>query len=68
MHVASPVALEEPKDENDLIIPAKEGTMRVLKAAAEEGVNKVVLTSSVASIIYGLEKDSFNEDDWTDTD
>ena len=68
MHVASPVALEEPKDENDLIIPAKEGTMRVLKAAAEEGVKKVVLTSSVAAIIYGHEKDSFNEDDWTDTD
>ena len=68
MHVASPVALEEPKDENDLIVPAKEGTMRVLKAAAEEGIKKIVLTSSVAAIIYGHEKDSFNEEDWTDTD
>lgn len=69
LHVASPVPLEEPEDENDLIIPAKEGALRVLKAAHEAGVKRVVMTSSVAAIVYGHGEDRvFTEDDWTDID
>ena len=50
LHVASPFPTETPKDENDLIRPAKEGTLRVLRAASENGVKRVVLTSSLAAI------------------
>ena len=67
LHVASPVAMELPKDEDEMIRPAVDGTMRVLKAASKAGVKRVVITSSVASITYGTNKQgNFNEDDWTD--
>lgn len=65
-HVASPFPSSDPKDEHDLIQPAKEGTLRVLKFARDAGVRRVVLTSSFASIGYGHgSKRSFNEDDWS---
>jgi nucleoside-diphosphate-sugar epimerase len=69
LHVASPFPTEAPKDENELIIPAREGTLRVLRAAQKAGVKRVVLVSSVASITGGHEKENrtFNESDWTDT-
>jgi len=56
-----------PKDENDLIRPAKEGTLRVLRAAAEQGVKRVVLTSSNAAISAGHpdSKTHFDESDWS---
>src|SRR5580704_7503245 len=50
LHVASPVSAAEPKDPNDLIIPAREGATRVVSAAVRAGVRRVVMTSSVASI------------------
>ena len=50
LHVASPFPAGEPEDENELIIPAREGALRVLKAARDAGVKRVVLTSSFAAI------------------
>ncbi len=68
LHVASPVPAQLPKHEDELIIPAREGTLRVLRAAKKANVSRVVLTSSVAAICYGHEpgKTSFTEKDWTD--
>ncbi|CAH2353554.1 NADPH-dependent methylglyoxal reductase Gre2p [[Candida] railenensis] len=67
LHVASPFPTSEPKNENDLIIPAKEGTLRVLKIASKVGgVTKIVLTSSFAAIGYGHPNHtSISEKDWT---
>ncbi|MEN3347969.1 MAG: hypothetical protein V7632_1604 [Bradyrhizobium sp.] len=53
LHVASPLIDRVPDDENELIIPAREGTLRVLRAARDAGVRRVVLTSSFAAIGYG---------------
>lgn len=70
LHVASPFPLMEPEHEDDLIIPAKEGTLRVLQAAADNRVKRVVLTSSVVAVAYGHadEKTEFDESDWSVTD
>jgi dihydroflavonol-4-reductase len=70
LHVASPFPLMEPEHEDDLIVPAREGTLRVLRAAAENKVKRVVLTSSVAAVAYGhpKEKTHFDENDWSDAD
>lgn len=67
LHVASPFSLENPKHEDDLIVPAREGTLRVLRTAAKHHVKRVVVTSSVAAIMYGHEnKDrSLTEKDWS---
>jgi dihydroflavonol-4-reductase len=68
LHVASPFPSPVPKDENDLIAPARDGALRVLKAARDAGVKRVVLTSSFAAIGYGAPKDRtavFTEEDWT---
>ena len=53
LHVASPFVTSEPKNENDLIKPAVEGTLRALKAAKKAGVKRVILTSSTASMQGG---------------
>lgn len=68
LHVASPFPPSLPKDENELIIPAREGALRVLRAALDAGVSRVVLTSSFAAIGYGQphRDHPFNEEDWTD--
>jgi nucleoside-diphosphate-sugar epimerase len=68
LHVASPFPATIPKDENDLIRPAREGSLRVLRAARDAGVKRVVLTSSFAAIGYGHKQQDapFNETDWTD--
>ncbi|HUC16123.1 MAG TPA: aldehyde reductase [Acetobacteraceae bacterium] len=68
LHVASPFPSTVPKDENELIAPARDGTLRVLQAARAAGVKRVVMTSSFAAIGYGA-KDraaAFTEADWTD--
>jgi nucleoside-diphosphate-sugar epimerase len=68
LHVASPLPPNMPKREDELIVPAREGTLRVLRAARDAGVKRVVLTSSFAAIAYGHppRKTPFNETDWTD--
>ena len=53
LHVASPFPPGVPKHEDELIIPAREGALRVLRAARDAGVKRVVLTSSFAAIGYG---------------
>lgn len=66
-HVASPFVLEQPRDRNELIRPAVEGTRRAVSTALAAGVERVVLTSSVAAIAYGHEgrSSAFTEADWT---
>ena len=68
LHVASPFILEVPSDENVLIKPAVDGTLRVLNACSRTHVKKVVLTSSVAAVAYGhgVEK-TYDESDWSNT-
>jgi nucleoside-diphosphate-sugar epimerase len=68
LHLASPFPNTVPKDENELIVPAREGALRVLLASRDAGVKRVVLTSSFAAIGYGhaLRTTPFNEADWTD--
>ena len=68
IHAASPFPSRVPKHENDLIQPAREGTLRVLRAAKNAGVGRVVLTSSIAAISYGSGRAPFSEADWTDVD
>jgi dihydroflavonol-4-reductase len=66
-HVASPLPYEAPAHEDDLIRPARDGTRRVLKAARDAGVKRVVLTSSFAAVGYGYgnRAEPFTEADWT---
>ncbi len=68
LHVASPFPSDTPKHEDELIVPARDGTLRVLKAARDAGVSRVVLTSSFAAIGYGhpLTPEPFDETAWTD--
>ena len=70
LHVASPVSAAEPKDPNELIVPAREGAVRVVSAAVRAGVRRVVMTSSVASIGGGFDGADgvFDETVWTDGD
>ncbi|MGI9580235.1 SDR family oxidoreductase [Chryseobacterium sp. RRHN12] len=68
LHVASPFPAQDPKDENELIIPARDGALRVLKASRDAGVKRVVLTSSFAAVGYSINNENhiFTEEDWTD--
>jgi nucleoside-diphosphate-sugar epimerase len=68
LHVASPFPAGVPKHEDELIVPAREGALRVLRAARVAGVKRVVLTSSFAAIGYGHKPRAtpFTEADWTD--
>ena len=70
LHVASPVAITAPKNEDDVIVPARDGALRVLRAARDAGVKRVVLTSSFGAISYGYGRTDhvFTEDDWTRLD
>jgi len=67
-HVASPIAASTPKDENEMIVPAREGTLRALRFAKEAGVKRFVQTSSVAAVAYGRNEKIYtvDESDWTD--
>ncbi|HMV95951.1 MAG TPA: aldehyde reductase [Anaerolineales bacterium] len=68
LHVASPFPLYEPKHEDELIVPAVQGTLRVLRAAHKAGVKRMVQVSSVAAISSGHngENKTFSEADWSD--
>lgn len=71
LHVASPYPSRRPRDEDELIRPARDGSLRVLRAARDAGVERVVLTSSFAAIGYGHRQErarTFSEVDWTDPD
>lgn len=71
LHVASPFPPVQPKDPDELIVPARDGALRVLRASLEAGVERVVMTSSVAAVRSGRESseaDPYTEADWTDGD
>jgi nucleoside-diphosphate-sugar epimerase len=71
LHVASPFPPAQPKDPDELIVPARDGTLRVLEASLDAGVDRIVVTSSVAAIsgsgkpVHGRPLD---EQDWSDPD
>jgi len=68
-HVASPIPSAQPEDPDELIVPAREGTVRVLKAARDAGARRVVLTSSFAAVGYSPKPvRNYTEADWTDPD
>ena len=69
LHVASPVPKAPPKHEDELIRPARDGVLRVLGAARDAGVERVVMTSSAAAVNSGRERTAthvFDEHDWSD--
>lgn len=67
LHVASPIPAISPKNDEELVRPALEGTKRVLRAAADHDVRRVVMTSAGAAVAYGQGGRStpFTEDDWS---
>ncbi|OHV28980.1 MULTISPECIES: NAD-dependent epimerase/dehydratase family protein [Pseudofrankia] len=68
-HVASPLPYVQPENPDDLIVPARDGVLRVLRAARDAGARRVVLTSSFAAVGYTPKPGAeFTEDDWTDPD
>jgi dihydroflavonol-4-reductase len=71
LHVASPFPPVQPKDPDELIVPARDGALRVLRAALDAGVERVVMTSSIAAVRSGRtssESAPYTEADWTDGD
>jgi dihydroflavonol-4-reductase len=73
LHVASPFPPKQPKDADELIIPARDGTLRVLRAGLAAGAKRIVVTSSVAAIRNGRRDGrapdrELTEADWTDPD
>jgi nucleoside-diphosphate-sugar epimerase len=70
LHVASPFPPNQPKDPDELIRPAREGTIRVVGKSLDHGVERVVVTSSIAAVrlARGSDKRVLDEDDWTDPD
>lgn len=70
LHVASPMPPVAPKSEDEVIVPARDGVLRVLRAARDAQVRRVVLTSSCGAIYYGhpLQKAPFDESSWTNLD
>lgn len=68
LHVASPVPRTPPATPDDVIRPARNGALRVLRAAAEAGVARVVMTSSTSAVLYGHPRDGsrvYDERDWS---
>jgi dihydroflavonol-4-reductase len=68
LHVASPVTLSQPKNPDELIAPARDGTRRVVEAGIKAGVQRIVLTSSVAAASRNatLVESVSDETVWTD--
>jgi nucleoside-diphosphate-sugar epimerase len=70
LHVASPFPPRQPKDPDELIVPAREGTLRVLAASLDAGARRIVVTSSIAAITGGDKPASgpLTEQNWSDPD
>lgn len=70
LHVASPLPTNNPKDDDELIRPARDGALRVLAAARDTGVKRVVMTSSTAAVAYGHggRSQPWTESDWSSPD
>ncbi|MGW3851680.1 SDR family oxidoreductase [Streptomyces fagopyri] len=70
LHIASPTLTQAPKNDDEMVRPAIDGTLRVLRAAREGGVRRVVLTSAIGAIAYGHgpRETPFTEEDWTNVD
>ena len=68
LHVASPFIIADPEDENEMISPAVDGTLRVLSAAKAIGVERTVVTSSLIAIIAGKLSGHYGTDSWSDPD
>jgi len=70
LHVASPMPPAAPTSEDEVIVPARDGVLRVLRAARDAAVQRVVLTSSCGAIYYGhpLQAAPFDETSWTNLD
>jgi dihydroflavonol-4-reductase len=69
LHVASPVPAAPPANEEELIRPAVDGTLRVLRAAKAAGVSRAVMTSSISAVVYnekGERGERLDESDWSD--
>jgi dihydroflavonol-4-reductase len=69
LHVASPFPPTQPKNPDELIVPARDGALRVLRAALDAGVERVALTSSVAAVRSDRDSSEaapYTEADWTD--
>jgi len=68
LHVASPLGITEPKNPDELIVPAREGAKRAVRAAIKGGAKRVVLTSSVAATSKGEGAGDWMADEgaWTD--
>jgi nucleoside-diphosphate-sugar epimerase len=68
-HVATPIPAAQPDDPDELIVAARDGTLRALRAARDAGARRVVLTSSFAAVGYSPKPDAeYTEADWTDPD
>jgi nucleoside-diphosphate-sugar epimerase len=71
LHTASPFPPAQPKDPDELIVPARDGALRVIRAALDAGVERIVMTSSVAAVRGGgppLDGSTYTDRDWTDGD
>lgn len=70
LHIASPIFLRLPKNEDEMIRPAVDGTLRVLKAAREAGVKRVVMTSNFGAVGYSHKDKNtiITEESWTNPD
>jgi len=68
IHTASPYPAENPRDERELVIPAREGTLRILRAAQAAGIKRVVMLSTIGAVYDGHEGENrnFDETDWSD--
>jgi len=68
LHVASPFTIANPRHESEMVVPAVEGTLRVLRAARQAGIERVILTSSGLAMFGSMKQGTFGPEDWTDVD
>lgn len=66
MHVASPFRIANPKNDAEMLAPAIDGTNRVMRAAKKTKIKRVILTSSIVSMMSSIRRGLFKPDDWTD--